>query len=305
MNTPPRLVFFGNERLVSGLGHTDAPLLTGLLERGYNVAAVVVNHTDGTSRNARELEVAAIAKKHGIPLLSPEKPLEIIDELSALKADAAVLSAYGRILSERIINVFKPTGIINIHPSLLPRHRGPTPIESTILCGDRDAGVSIMKLTPGMDEGPLYGQASFPIAPDISKFELYEKLSAAGAELLFHLLPDILSGVLLPKPQQNNDVSVTSLISKTDGVLDPTTDTATTLERKIRAYQGYPKPHLTLFNNDVIVTSAKVTDRPAPNTLSVPCAHETWLEITSLIAPSGRRMGGADFVRGYGKERRP
>ena len=125
MTTPSRLVFFGNERLVSGLKHSETPILTGLIERGYDIAAVVVNHTDGTSRNARVLEVAAVAREHNIPVLSPEKPGDIVEELATLKADAAVLSAYGRILSERVINVFKPIGIINIHPSLLPRHRGP------------------------------------------------------------------------------------------------------------------------------------------------------------------------------------
>lgn len=301
MTTPSRLVFFGNERLVSGLKHTDAPILSGLIERGYDVVAVVVNHTDGTSRNARGLEVAELAKSHGIPVFSPTKPEEIIDELSAMHADAAVLSAYGRLLSERIINLFRPFGIINIHPSLLPRHRGPTPIESTILKGDKIAGVSIMQLSVGMDTGPLYGQTSFAIEPNVEKFELYEQLSQAGAKLLFELLPDILSGALQPKPQENTDVSVTSLIFKVDGILDPTTDTAVTLERKVRAYQGYPKPHLKVLNNDVIITSAKVVEKSDENTLTIPCADNSWLEIISLVGPSGKTMSGTDFLRGYAR----
>lgn len=301
MTTPSRLVFFGNERLVSGLKHTDAPILSGLIERGYDVVAVVVNHTDGTSRNARELEVAELAKSHSIPVFSPTKPEEIIDELTAMHADAAVLSAYGRILSERIINLFRPLGIINIHPSLLPRHRGPTPVESTILEGDKIAGVSIMQLSAGMDTGPLYGQASFATNPHVGKFELYQQLSQAGAKLLFELLPDILSGSLQPKPQENTDVSVTSLIFKSDGVLDPLSETATALERKVRAYQGYPKPHLKVLNNDVIVTSAKVIEKPDEHALAIPCADNSWLEITSLVGPSGKTMAGADFLRGYAR----
>jgi methionyl-tRNA formyltransferase len=301
MNTPSRLVFFGNERLVSGLDHTNAPVLTGLIERGYNVVAVVANHTNGTSRNARKLEVADIAEQHGIPLFLPTSPSDIIDELTAFKPDAAILVAYGRILSQRVINVFSPIGIINLHPSLLPRHRGPTPIESTILEGDEVAGVSVMQLTAGMDEGPVYAQVSLPLHGTETKFELYELLAKAGTNLLLESLPYILSGELAPKAQQNVDVSVTSRISKTDGVLDPTTDDATTIERKIRAYQGYPKPHLNLYDNDVIVTSAKVVDSTAEGRIVLPCANKTLLEVTSLIAPSGRAMSAEDFLRGYAK----
>lgn len=301
MTSPYRLVFFGNERLVSGLKHTDAPILRGLIEHGYDIVAVVVSHSDGTSRNARKLEVAQVAEDHNIPVLSPEKPTDIIDQLTNFHANAAVLAAYGRILPQRVLDVFAPIGIINIHPSLLPRYRGSTPIESTILNGDKVAGVSIMQLTNTMDEGPIYAQKQIEIALDIEKFDLYEKLSKVGSDLLFDSLPNILSNTLLPKPQENTVVSVTSLIAKSDGVLNPTTDDATTLERKIRAYQGFPKPHLNLFNNDVIVTSSKVVAAPTVSGITIPCAQKTWLEVTSLIAPSGREMSGQDFLRGYAK----
>ena len=298
MKKQSRLVFFGNERLVSGLKRTEAPLLNGLIERGYDIAAIVVNQADTTSRNARELEVASLAKQHNIPVLSPAKPSDIIDELTNLKADAAILSAYGRILSERVINVFNPVGIINIHPSLLPKHRGPTPIESTILEDDKLAGVSVMQLTTGMDEGPVYAQSSFATTGNETKFELYEKLSETGASLLFDTLPDILVGKLKPKPQSDTDVSVTSLISKQDGLLDPQTDDAPTLVRKIRAYQGFPKPKLNLYDNDVIITSATTVDSNQKNTITLPCTNDTWLRIDSLIAPSGRQMDARSFLNG-------
>jgi methionyl-tRNA formyltransferase len=301
MTSSKTLVFFGNERLVSGLKQTDTPILRGLIERGYTVAAVVVNHADGTSRSARTLEVAQLAEQHGIPVLSPDKPADIITELTAMKPDAAVLSAYGRILSKRVINVFEPIGIINIHPSLLPRHRGPTPIETTILEGDTEAGVSIMRLDVGMDDGPIYGQVTCAIDSAIDKFGLYKLLSETGANLFFELLPDILNGSLQPKSQEKNGVTFTSLISKELGHLQPMTDDATTLERKIRAFQGYPKPHLTLHGNDVIVTTSKVVVSPDPTKLIVECRDNTYLEITSLLAPSGRQMSGEDFLRGYAK----
>jgi len=130
-----RVVFFGNERLVSGLQQTDAPILRGLIERGYDVVAIVSHHSETRSRKERELEVATIARDHGIPLLLPSKPAEILEQLITFNADIAVLAAYGRIIGQKVIDIF-PLGIINIHPSLLPRYRGPTPIETALLNGD-------------------------------------------------------------------------------------------------------------------------------------------------------------------------
>lgn len=299
MKTSSTLVFFGNERLVSGLKSTDAPVLTGLIERGYTIAAVVSSYSEGTSRNSRSLEVADIAKAHNIPLLLPSRPGDIEDELRELKADAAILAAYGRIIPQRIINVFSPIGIINIHPSLLPRHRGPTPIETTISAGDTTAGVSIMQLSAGMDEGPVYGQVSIPLTGNETKFDLHATLSASGADLLFDLLPGILSGQLAPKPQENIDVTYTSLLTKADGKINTLTDDAYACERKVRAYLGFPKTSLTVNNIDVLITSASVTKIKQPGELVVECADNTLLQIDALIAPSGKKMSGQAYLRGY------
>lgn len=298
MKTPPRLVFFGNERLVSGLPHTDAPILSGLIEHGYNIAAVIASHTEGLSRSSRQLEVAQIAQEHSIPLYLPRRPIEIIDELIDLKADAAVLSAYGRIIPQRVIDVFSPVGIINIHPSLLPRHRGPTPIETTILTGDETAGVSIMQLTAGMDEGPVYGSVTITLHGNETKFQLYERLASAGAQLLLDLLPDIIEGAILPKPQSDIGVSYTSLISKQDGFIDAPSETATQIERKIRGYLGYPKTRIRYKDTDVIITSAKVIDSIVSGELIVKCKDNSLLLIESLVAPNGKQMSGSAYLRG-------
>lgn len=300
MTSSSKLVFFGNERLVSGLKSTDAPVLRGLIERGYNIVAIVSSYSEGSSRSARKLEVAEIAKEHGIPLLLPTRPGDIEDDLKKMDADAAILVAYGRIIPQRIINVFSPIGIVNIHPSLLPRHRGPTPIETTIVAGDTTAGVSIIQLTASMDEGPIYGQVTIPLVGNETKFDLYDTLSHHGANLLFDLLPDILSGTLKPKPQKNNGVSYTTLLTKEDGKLNPLTDDAYACERKVRAYLGYPKTSVRIKNNDVLVTSAKVVKTKSPGELVIDCANNTYLQVDELIAPSGKKMSGAAYLRGYG-----
>ena len=293
-----RLVFFGNERLVSGLARSQTPRLQGLIECGYDIAAVVVNHTDARSRNARTLEVADIAAAHGIPVISPDRPGDIEQQLRNLQADAAILAAYGRIIPQRIIDVFAPIGIINIHPSLLPRHRGSTPIESTILQGDSEAGVSIMQLSAGMDEGPVYGQVSLTLRGDETKFELHDELAVHGAELLFELLPGILDGTVTAKPQGNNGVSYTTMIQKQDGIVDPSTETADEVVRKIRAYLGFPKTRLHYKNADVILTAAKSVATPVAGELCIPCTQNSTLLVESLIAPNGKSMSGAAYLRG-------
>lgn len=298
MTKSKRVVFFGNERLVSGLKHTDTPLLKGLIAHGYDVVAVVVNNTDAVSRTARTLEVADVAREHGIPVLTPNRPADILDELSNLHADFAVLSAYGRIIPQRVIDVFSPIGIINIHPSLLPRHRGSTPIETTIVSGDAVAGVSIMQLTAGMDEGPVYDQSTLELNASETKFDLYDRLSTMGAELLFDLLPSIADGTLQPKPQQTDGVTYTTTIEKKDGNIDPSTDTAEVISRKVRAHLGFPKSRLHYKNTDVIVTSAKPVDAPVDSAFCLPCADNTTLLIETIIAPSGKTMSGDAFLRG-------
>lgn len=298
MTTSKRVVFFGNERLVSGLKHTDTPILRGLIERGYEVVAIIASHSDARSRTARTLEVAEIAKEHDIPLLLPAKPGDIETELRELHADVAILAAYGRIIPQRIIDVFTPTGIVNIHPSLLPRHRGSTPIETTILAGDTVAGVSIMQLSAGMDEGPVYAQQSIELTGHETKFDLYERLSTLGAELLFTSLPDIISGHLQPTAQRIDDVSYTTPIVKSDGIINPATDSAIMIERHIRAYLGFPKSKLSYRDNDVIVTSAKVVDSPVDGELCIACNENSTLLVESLIAPNGKSMSGSAYLRG-------
>ena len=251
-----KVVFFGNERLVSGLDTTTAPILNGLINNGYDVVAVVSHHTFGKSRNDRALEVADVAKKHDIPIFLPSKPDEILTDLKNLQADVAVLVAYGRIVSQKVIDLF-PGGIINVHPSLLPQYRGPTPIEAAILNGNTETGVSIMQLTSGMDEGPVYSQQRLQLNGTETKFELYEKISKLVTSLFFDVFPKIIDNKLSPKPQINESASYCSLITKSDGIID-WNESAQTIERKIRAFLGWPQSRTNFGDVEVIITSAHV-----------------------------------------------
>lgn len=298
-----RIVFFGNERLVSGLESTDAPILRGLIERGYQVVAVVSHYSDSKSRNQRPLEVAEIAKKHDIPLYLPARPSEISDEIRSLKPDAAVLVAYGRIISQAVIDLF-PLGIINIHPSLLPEFRGPTPIESAILNGATTTGVSIMKLSAGMDDGPVFAQQEITIAND-TKQELYSKVVDSSTALLFSVLPSILDGTLQPKAQNDAKATYSKLIEKSDGIID-WNKPAVAIERQIRAYAGWPQSKTTLAGIDIVITQASVNELSlqvgtidvGKNRLTVGTGDKS-LDILTLKPAGKKEMPVQAFLSGY------
>lgn len=295
MSKSKTLVYFGNERLVSGLTHTDAPLLRGLIERGYTVAALISHHHDAASRKHRVLEVAEIANEHNIPLILSDNMQKIAHILDTIQPDAAILAAYGNIIPQPVIDMF-PDGIINLHPSLLPAYRGPTPIETPILKGDSATGVSIMQLTAGMDSGPVYVQQSVDIAPDIDKFTLCEHLHTLGASLLLDNLDAILDGSLQPTPQDDSRATFSKLIIKSDGILD-TDKPAVQLEREVRAYAGWPGTRTTLGSVDVIVTKSHVSD--TAEELSLRCKDGNYLVIDYLKPAGKKEMPAGAFLAGY------
>lgn len=295
-NNPKKLVFFGNERLVSGLEHTDTPILSGLVERGYDIIAVVSHHTQELSRKKRPLEVTEVATAHAIPLFTPTKLKDIYKELAGLHADAAVLVAYGQIIPQSVIDLF-PLGIINIHPSLLPLYRGPTPIESAIANDDPQTGVSIMQLAAGMDSGPVYAQKTIPLTGRETKFDLYQTVKTVSADLLFTTLPGILDGRITPKPQQG-EPTYCPLLQKTDAWLNINHLTAAQADAKVRAHLGYPKTKAIIGEHTVIITKGHVS-KTARSPLDLACKDNTIYSIDELVAPSGKTMSASDFLRGY------
>ncbi len=251
------ILFFGNERLATGVA-TSASTLEALVQAGYNIAAVVSNYETARSRKSRDLEIASVASKHNIPLLLPDKPSNISEQLKGYGAKIGVLVAYGKIVPQSIIDIF-PHGIINIHPSLLPLHRGPTPIESVILEGADKTGVSIMQLSQAMDAGPVFGQSEVILHGDETKQAMANTLLDIGQTMLLELLPGIISGDVVAIPQDEAHATYGQLLSKSDGMID-WTKSAVQLEREIRAFLGWPQSRTTIAGKDVVITKARVTD---------------------------------------------
>lgn len=305
------ILFFGNERLATGV-YTSAPTLTKLIEEGYNVAAVISNYETGRSRSARELEIAAVAEKHNIPLLLPNRLGDIKDELASFGAGVAVLVAYGKIVPASIIDLF-PVGIINIHPSLLPLHRGPTPIESVILDSETRTGVSLMKLALEMDAGPVYAQSDVELTGQETKQQMADLLLEIGSQMVIELLPDIIAGKVTALPQDNSRVTYDHLISKEDGLVD-WDKPAERLAREVRAYAEWPKSRADLAGKEVIITQAydtpTVADGQQPGDVALVLDAGIIMVATGegslciqRLKPAGKQeMSAKEFMAGYGRQ---
>ncbi|MGE5309657.1 MAG: methionyl-tRNA formyltransferase [Sphaerimonospora mesophila] len=294
-NTMTKLVFFGTEDF-------SAPSLEALIKAGYDIAAVVTKPDSirGRGHQVDSPTVAKIAAQHGITVLQPQKLADISDQLLSLSAAAGVLVSYGKIIPESIIQLF-PNGIINLHPSLLPKYRGPSPIEAAILNGDPKTGLTLMALAKAMDAGPIYCQETVSLSGTETKPELYESLSRQGAELMIEKLPGILDGRIKPVPQDDTLATYCQLIDRqADGYITPATMPASECERRVRAYLGWPKTRLDYLGTEVIVTKAQVLDSYQGDNWPdiIQCQDETYLQIVEIIAPSGKQIKTADYLRG-------
>ncbi|MBR5389417.1 methionyl-tRNA formyltransferase [Candidatus Saccharibacteria bacterium] len=218
-----------------------------------------------------------------------------------------ILASFGVLIKSDCLNLFEPEGILNIHPSLLPLYRGASPIESAILAGDDKFSVSIMKLVPGMDAGPIYHQETFDSLP-LNKAEIYKTLAIAGATWLannlakickYHNSPD---QSLFPEYhlQDDSKATFTRKLDKTQALLTPEIDSAEITFRKIIAFQDYPKPKYNLFGQDVIILSAHPEkDRPQdPKSLYIECADEQYVVIDRLQPLSRKPMDAKSFLNG-------
>jgi methionyl-tRNA formyltransferase len=308
--TSRTIIFFGNERLATGV-ETRLPVLSALIANGYRVAAIVIAPQKPLprSRKTRPLEVVGFAQHNNVPLLELESLKASVGPLSKFNATAAILAAYGKIVPQTVIDIF-PKGIINIHPSLLPSHRGPTPIESVILNDERRTGVSLMQLSAAMDAGPIFDQTVIELNGSESKSYLANTLGNLGADLLIKHLPAIIDGRLTAKPQPSNPVSYDSKILSDQSKLD-FNKSAEVLAREIRAYLGWPRSRSEINSKGVIITAAHAINPPLKKPLT---AGKLWtldrlqlgiatskgiLEIDRLIPSGGKEMSGAEYLRGY------
>jgi methionyl-tRNA formyltransferase len=212
---PPRAVFFGSPEFA-------IPCLRAVAEHTTLVAVVSQpDRPSGRGQSTTPPAVKTAAIELGVPVLQPEKVRtpETLAMLSALQADLFVVVAYGRILPQALLDLPR-LGPYNVHASLLPRLRGAAPIQWSIIRGDRETGVSIMRMEAGLDTGPVVSKRALPIADDDTAGSLSGKLARQGAELLVETLPAIVSGQVQLVPQDELAATLAPLLTKPDGLLD-------------------------------------------------------------------------------------
>lgn len=291
-HTSKQIIFFGTEQF-------SLSALSSLIQAGYTVAAVVTKPDTlrGRGHTLTAPAVKVLAEEYSVPVWQPEKLSEIRTKVRELGEVAGVLVSYGKIIPQSIIDLFTP-GIINLHPSLLPLYRGPTPIESAIAHRDTRTGVSLMQLSARMDAGPVYVQTTYPLDGTETQPILYERLADIGSAMLLDTLPRILDGTLQPTPQNDAQATYCSLLGKADSLLDPRTVSANTAEARIRAHLTFPRTRLTVFGHQIIITKAHVTTQQK-TPLDLQCQDGVFLSIDELVAPSGKTMSAEAFLRGH------
>ncbi len=234
--------------------------------------------------------------------------LDTVKELKLNNPDAhAVLASFGVLIKSDLLELFEPEGILNLHPSLLPLYRGPSPIESAILAGDSQFGYSIMKLAKAMDAGPIYHQATLDDIP-LDKSTIYHDLATAGATWIIKSLNHLGT----PNPQDNSKATYTQKLDKSDSFLQPDKFPAETIYRQIIAFQGFPKPKYDFYGKTCIILDAHVVEADtiicdpslAPE-LSTPlmlkCADRNFVAIDRLQPAGKKPMDVKSFINGYAK----
>ena len=288
------IIFFGTEDF-------SAVSLQKLIDEGFKIAGIITkpDSRKGRGQKFQATKVKQIGEKFNIPVLQPQKISEITDFVKKFEKPAGVLVSFGRIIPQEIIDLFTPA-IVNVHPSLLPKYRGSSPIESAILNGDEKTGVSLMKLSKEMDAGDVYSQEEIELSKTETASDLYKTCGEIGAEMLVRDLPKIISGEIKGQKQDDSQAEYCQLLKKSDALLSQDEQTAEQAEQQIRAFEIFPKSKIKLGEHLIIIKSAKVvSSNPENSPLTLKFAEGTFLKIERLITPNGKETAAKSFENGY------
>jgi len=288
------------------------PILEALLSRQDSVVGVVTqpDRPRGRGLSVAAPEVKVLAQQHGIPVLQPDKVKDPGFEqvLRVLAPDLVVVAAYGRILPRAILEL-PPHGCINVHASLLPRHRGAAPITWAILAGDHTTGVTTMNMAEEMDAGDILLQRATPIGPEETGGELTGRLATLGADLIGETLDALRAGALRPRPQNDADVTYAPRIDQQQRRIDWNRP-AEELARLVRALSPAPAAFTTLGPRRLKIYRARPSDtRPSAAAAGsvvasgggslVVAAGRGALELLEVQLEGRRRLAAAEFLAGH------
>jgi len=286
------------------------PPLQALLEEGYKIITVVTqpDRPAGRSRTPRPSPVKQWALQHDLPIRQPQRLRgEAEGQLHRLAPDLIVVAAYGEILRPNLLDL-PPHGCLNLHASLLPRHRGAAPVAAALLAGDDETGITLMEMDAGMDTGGMIAQEAIPLSGQERRGELTIRLAQVAADLLRRTLPAWLAGQITPQPQDKAQATYCSVLQRKDGRIDWTRP-AVYIERMTRAYDPWPGAYTLLHGRRLQIWRAKVASglniRPGiislQNQKIVVGTGKEGLVLEEVQLAGKRRMNGEDFARGQRK----
>ena len=280
----PRFAYFGTPRF--------ATIILDELAHAGHLPALIVTAPDkpkGRKLAITPSEVRVWAEAHHIPMVTPEKLADKIffDTLRSHDCDLFIVAAYGKIIPKEIL-LLPRHGVLNVHPSLLPKFRGPSPVESVILSDENRTGVTIMKLDEELDHGPIiaereYAQDTWP--PKGS--ELTATLAHQGGALLAKILPNWVAGKIEAFPQKHTEATFTKKIRKEDGLIDLHGDPLLHY-KKIRAFDEWPGAYFFTDRNGKKIR-VRITDATLENNV---------LTILRVVPEGKKEMSYEDFLRG-------
>ncbi len=303
-----KVVFLGTSRFA-------VPTLEAIAKDPHFEVAAVVTQPD--SRAGRGLEVTptsvrATAESLGLKLLQPidVNAPESIGELKALKPDLLLTAAYGQKLSDELLKLAKRYAL-NLHGSLLPRHRGASPVQSAILAGDRETGVTLMGMTARIDAGPIYAARATPIGPLENGGELHERLALLARDLLISSAEALAAGKLKPVAQDESKATKAAILDKEHGRVR-WDRTAAEIDRQVRGMTPWPGA-FTFCPTDrsttrLLVVKGEVLDVPSPAMPGTVIAFTSGIEVATRVGVylvkevkrSGKRsLKAAEFLRGF------
>ncbi len=292
-----KVIFFGTPTFA-------AEFLQGLIaDPAFEVVGVVTQPDEpvGRKKVLTAPPVKELALTHDLPVLQPTKLKDqaFQAQLKELGAELGVVVAYGRILPEAVMATFKH-GCVNVHPSLLPKYRGPSPIIAAIAAGDDETAVTIMKLVQEMDAGPVLAQTKLAVNPDETPDSLTIKVVDVGVPLLLATLKSYVAGDVEPQEQDHAQATFCKLLTREDGVIN-WNEPAEIIEHKVRAYNPWPGTS----SKSLKIFRVRASDRKLEPGIELIESGKlfigsktTALEILEVQAAGGKRMLAADYLRG-------
>ena len=286
------------------------PSLRALLDRGHSVACVFSqpDRPAGRGQAPRVSAIKRLALEHGLTIEQPEKLRDpaVTERVRSLAPEAIVVAAYGKILPKALLDLPKH-GAINVHASILPRHRGAAPIQRALLAGDATTGITIMQMNERMDTGDVLLQEATAIRADDTAESLGSRLADIGARLIVDALDRLVRGALVPRPQNEAEATLAPMVKKEEGAID-WRQPAIEIERAVRAFTPWPSAYTSLHGKLLKIHRAAVVPqtasalpgtvvRAAGDDLEVATGHEC-LRLLEVQLEGKRRLGAREFLAG-------